>query len=49
MYSILEYHFKKVKNNDLKHSKQSKFLHPLRFSYKEFSENDKLKFGDNLM
>jgi hypothetical protein len=34
---------------DLKSSKRSKFLHPMKFSYKEFNENDKLKFEDNLI
>jgi hypothetical protein len=33
--------FLKIKNGDLK---SSKFLHPTRFSYKEFNEYDKLKF-----
>jgi hypothetical protein len=34
--------FLKIKNGDLKISKRSKFLHPTRFSYKEFNEHDKL-------
>jgi hypothetical protein len=33
----------------LKISKRFKFLHPIRFSYKEFNEHDKLKFRDNLI
>jgi hypothetical protein len=49
IYSILEHYFKKINNSDLKISKHSKFLHPIRFSYKEFNENDKLKFGDDLI
>jgi hypothetical protein len=39
----------KIKNHDLKSSKRFKFLHPMRFSYKKFNENDKLKFGDDLI
>jgi hypothetical protein len=49
IYSILEYHFKKLKKNDLKNSKYSKFLYPTRFSYKNFNEDDKLKFGHDLI
>jgi hypothetical protein len=41
--------FLKNKNGDLKISKRSKFLHPMRFSYKEFNEHDKLKFKDDLI
>jgi hypothetical protein len=41
--------FLKIKNHDLKNSKRFKFLHPIRFSYKEFNEHDKLKFGDDLI
>jgi hypothetical protein len=37
------------KKSELKNSKHSKFLHPIRFSYKEFNEYDKLKFEDDLI
>jgi hypothetical protein len=47
IYSILEHHLKKIKNGDLKSAKHSKFLHHTRFSYKEFNEHDKLKFGND--
>jgi hypothetical protein len=36
--------FSKIEKNDLKNSKHSKFLYPIRFSYEEFNENHKLKF-----
>jgi hypothetical protein len=49
IYSILEHHLKKNKNGDLNSSKHSKFLHSIRFSYKKFNEDDKLKFGDDLI
>jgi hypothetical protein len=55
--SFLNHHFfifkndvqTKIKNYDIKSSKHFKFLHPTRFSYKEFNEHDKLKFGDELI
>jgi hypothetical protein len=36
-------------NDDLENSKYLKFLHPIRFSYKEFNEHDKSKFKNNLI
>jgi hypothetical protein len=38
-----------MKNYDLKNSKYFKFLHPTRFSYKEYNEHDKLKIEDDLI
>jgi hypothetical protein len=48
-YLIFENHFKKIKNDDLKNSKHSKYLYPIRFSYKKINEDDKLKFEHYLM
>jgi hypothetical protein len=36
--------FSKIQKSDLKNSKQSKILYPIRFSYEEFNVNHKLKF-----
>jgi hypothetical protein len=41
--------FLKIKNDDFKRLKHSKFLHLTRFSYKEYNEYDKLKSGNDLI
>jgi hypothetical protein len=43
------HYFKKIKNDELENLKHLKVLHPTRFSYEEFNEHDKTKFGDNLI
>jgi hypothetical protein len=46
---IFRANFSKIKNYDLKNSKQSNFWYPIRFSYEEFNKHDKSKIKYKLM